>query len=165
MDADQIAETLSSTRLEEADIARRGEEEEEEEDDRCALKKADAEYDRLIQYLLEFLASAIKASDGDMQSAIVVGALKALHDRLRSPFWSAGHNGTSITITPNLYEHYVDVIKRLSRSNLSWNLIAKAPDAKITCIIQIKHGLYHLGVYDSSLKPVASGYIIHNGFL
>lgn len=160
MNADQVAKMLSSIRLKEEESA--GGNEDDDGDDHRALKKVEAEYVRATQYLLKFLASAIKATDGNMEHAIVAGALKALHDHLTSSFW-AEHNGTSITITPNLYENSVSVIKRFSRSSGDWILVAKAPEAKITCIIQVKNGWYHLGVYDSSLKPAASGYITREG--
>ena len=157
MNADQVAEMLSSVRLRE-DNAGASEEEAGEDADYCALKKVENEYERTTQYLLKFVASAIKASDGNMQHFVVAGALKALHDHLTSSFWSE-RVGTSITITPNLYESSVSLIKRFSRSSSDWILVAKAPEAEITCIIQVKNGWYHLGVYDASLKPAVSGYI------
>jgi len=166
MDADQVAEMLSSVRLREevTNLADEEEEEGEENADRSAVKMAEAEYNRVNQCLLNFLASAILATDGNMQSAIVAGALDALRSHLTSSFVSE-HNDTPVMITPKPYENKVGLIKRYSRSSLKWKLIAQAPDAKIKCIIQKKNDLYHLGVYDSSLKPTASGYIIQNGFL
>lgn len=160
MNADQVAEMLSSVRLREDNAG--GNEEEGEDGDHFALNEVEAQYKSTTQYLLKFLVSAIKASDGNMQHSIVSGALKALRDHLTSSFW-AERIGTSITITPNLYENNVDLIKRFSVSSSSWLLVAKAPEAEIRCIVQIKNGWCHLGVYDSTLRPAASGYITREG--
>ena len=84
MNADQVAEMLSSVRLRE-DNAGASEEEAGEDADYCALKKVENEYERTTQYLLKFVASAIKASDGNMQHFVVAGALKALHQPRGAP--------------------------------------------------------------------------------
>ena len=131
--------------------------EDEEGSDLSALRKTEADYDRNIKYLSHFLAKAIKASGGDMESSIVLGGLNALRDMVTSPV-SAEYDGTRMLIMPNLYNNELSLINRYSQSTKAWITVAKAPETELTCTIQIKEGWYHLGVYDSSRRPLASGY-------
>lgn len=151
MNADDVTGMLASVCLK-VEIA--GGEEEEGSD----LKKTEADYDRNIKYRSHFLAKAIKASGGDMETPIVLGGLDALRDMVTSSF-SAEYDGTPILIMPNLYNNKLSLINRFSQSTKAWITVAKTPETELTCTIQIKEGWYHLGVYDSSRRPLASGYI------
>ena len=161
MNANQFTELISSIRLVE-EMAVGGEEvveeEEKEEAEFSAMQRTDAEYTRTVEHRLRVLAKAIKASGGDMQTPIVVGALKALRDLLTSSFW-AKYGDTSMTIMRNLYENKLSLVKKFSERDGAWSTVAKAPETEITCNLGIENGWYHLAVYDSLHRHLASGYI------
>lgn len=163
MNANQFTELISSICLVEEkavggnEVVEQEEEEEEDAEFR-AVQRTDAEYTRTVEHRSRVLAKAIKAADGDMQSAIVVGALKALRDLLTSSF-SAKYGDTTMTITRNLYENKLSLIKQFSERDGAWSTVVKAPETEITCNLGIENGWYRLAFYDSLHRHLASGYI------